>query len=254
MGRVLASGYLDSLEQEGPEVAVSKHERQWERARTRVQVRVNEVGSSNAVTGFTRDISRDGLFIQMRTPFPSRTRVEVELLYKHMPVRLEGIVMHSARVPHHLQAIQASGMGVKIVRSNGSAGALAPPVAEPEPQHKVNPTPPPDDRKNRVTVGAEVDVFFGKEKRTLALHDLSASGAAFVSTSELPEAALVTMHLPLSGSGDVVEVECVPVRSRRLGEATVLAVRFDHLPHEVGTKIQAYISARHAAEATSQHD
>jgi len=203
--------------------------RRHDRRRTRVAARVTEEGVDGAISGITRDISRGGIFIQTRKPLPPGSQVRIELLHKEKPAtRLEGVVIHAARVPPHLHNLQPSGMGVRLDEPEASSAG-----ADGEPA-----------RDTRVPSSNEVMVFFGSERHLLSIHDLSASGAALVSPTPLPDITFVRMHFKLSDSADVLVVDGVPVRSKPEGSGTSIAVKFLDPPDEVVGLIDDFVRER----------
>lgn len=199
-------------------------------------MRVTTAGQEAPVSGFTRDISRDGMFIQTHHPFPPGCRVEVELLYKEQPIAVSGVVVHASRLPAHLQGLQTSGMGVKTLRpegaglTNGNGSTPSGPVAGVD-----------GVRNQRVDPGTRVAVFFGSERRVLALRSLSVSGAAIVSPEVLPQIPFVRLHFKLPGHPDLV-VDGVPVRSEEVAEGVLIALRFLDPPPEVVSRIEDFVA------------
>ena len=102
----------------------------------------------------------------------------------------------------------------------------------------------PHERGERVRTEAEVVVFFGSERHLMALRNLSASGAVIVSDFELPETAFMRMHVRLTASSEVIELDGVPVRSTPVAEGTLTAVRFLDPPDDVVARIEAFVTAR----------
>jgi len=209
------------------EAVVGTNKRRSERTRTRLPAKVTQVDSGASINGFTRDISKEGLFIQTRHPFGPGSRVEIELLQKERTVKLDGIVVHAARVPYHLRSLQPSGMGVEIGVPRGPAASAA-----------------PGDRGDRAETETETEVvvFFGSERHLMALRDLSASGAAIVGDFELPEGSFMRMHIKLAATSEVLELDGVPVRSEAVEEGTLTAVNFLSPPAEVVERIKAFVA------------
>ena len=206
-----------------------KKEREHKRKRTRVAARIKGEGKEASISGFTRDISRGGLFVQTHHPFPPGTEIEVELLHKDRPAaKLKGTVVHACRVPPHLHTLQASGMGVKL------APQSVPPGLE-------GATPRSD---ARAASTKEVLAFFGSDRHLLSIRDLSASGAALISKTPLPEISSVRLHFKLSDRPETLVVDGVPVRSRPLDGGTLIAVRFLDPPDNVVALIEDFVRER----------
>jgi PilZ domain len=210
--------------------------RRSERTRSRVQVRIKEAGAAGSITGFTRDISRDGLFVQTHQPLRPGTEVEVELLYRTHTTEVEGVVVHAARAPSHLQGLETSGMGIRVRRPQAPS-----PVSGGTARDGL-----------RVAPQTEAMIFFGSERHQVALHDLSASGAALIAGERLPEIAFLRVRLRLTRASDPVELEAVPVRQEPWEEGTLLAVRFLAPPPDVVARIDAFSARRAPARAAEE--
>lgn len=214
-----------------------REQRKAARNKSRVPVRVTRASGDTPVTGFTRDISQDGMFIQTHHPFPPGSRVEVELLYKEQPIAVSGIVVHASRLPAHMQGLQASGMGVKTLRPQETAEAS-------NESEVTSPLPPTDldsGRDERVDPSTRVAVFFGSERRLLALRSLSTSGAAIFSPEVLPQIPFVRLHFKLPGHPDLV-VDGVPVRSEEVEGGVLVALKFLDPPPEVVNRIEEFVT------------
>jgi hypothetical protein len=205
---------------------MARKQRRSKRIRERVPATVTVAGEDLSVTGFTRDISKEGLFILTRHPFAPGRKVKIELAYKDRTAHLSGVVIHAAHVPHHLRAVQSSGMGIEIARPPSApreAGAA--------------------ERGALVGTDTEAVVFFGSERHLLQLHNLSTSGAALISDFDLPEVPFIRMHVKLTAS-EVIEIDGVPVRSERLEKGSLTAVRFLEPPDEVVERIETFVNER----------
>lgn len=207
-------------------VAVAKQRRKSKRTRTRVKALVTKAGTDKPVTGFTRDISPEGLYIHTRAPFPPGTSIAIELHYPDERIDLEGVVVRAERVPVQMQGILKPGMGVKVRTSPGMARATG------------------NSRNTRVPLGSDVVVFFGSERLLLKLHDLSATGAALLAEEELPEMAFVRLHLKLPTSTEVIELEGVPVETRQVGSNSLIAINFLDPPASFLSQIETLIGER----------
>jgi len=209
---------------------VDKHRRQDERKRARVKARVSAKGSGESVSGFTRDLSRGGVFVQTRKPFAPGTPIKVELLYPDDQIELEGVVVRALRLPGHLQGSQASGMGIRFPDSTELARVAG------------------LQRKARIALGSDVVVFFGSERLHFELHDLSTSGAALLSPTDLPVTGFLRIHFKLPSTGEVLELEGVPVSRRPHDGKTLIGVDFiDPTPESVA-RIEALIAERRGGE------
>lgn len=69
-------------------------------------------------SGFTEDISSQGLFIRTVSPYPPNTRLSIELLAPDDSIiRLEGVVRWIKKVPVNLmQFVKKGGMGINITK------------------------------------------------------------------------------------------------------------------------------------------
>jgi len=207
--------------------SVSKQERQSERTRTRVKAVVHQAGADKSVTGFTTDISREGLFIQTRNPLPPGTPIKIELTYSDGRIDLEGVVVRAERVPVQLQGAMKAGMGIRIHPSPDMSRATG------------------TSRPARVPLGSDVVVFFGSERLLLKLHDLSASGAALLAEEKPPDMTFVRLHLKLPSVSGVIELEGIPVGTpRQLGEHSLIAINFLDPPAEFVSRIEALLEER----------
>jgi uncharacterized protein (TIGR02266 family) len=207
-----------------------KHRRQDERRRARVKARVSPRTGGDAVSGFTRDLSRGGMFIQTRKPFAPGTPIKVELFYPDNQVELQGVVVRALRIPGHLQGNQASGMGIRFPDSAELAKVAG------------------LQRKARIAVGSDVVVFFGSERHHLELHDLSTSGAALLSATDVPVTGFLRIHFKLSSTGEVIELEGVPVSKRAHDGKTLIGVDFiDPTPESVA-RIETLIAERKGSQ------
>ena len=209
---------------------MDKHRRQDERRRARVKARVSAKGSGESVSGFTRDLSRGGVFVQTRKPFAQGTAIKVQLLYPEETVELEGVVVRALRLPGHLQGNQASGMGIRFPDSTELARVAG------------------LQRKARIALGSDVVVFFGSERLHLELHDLSISGAALLSPTDLPVTGFLRIHFKLSSTGEVLELEGVPVSTRPHDGQTLIGVDFIDPSPESVARIEALIAERRGGE------
>lgn len=209
---------------------MAKQERRSERIRTRVKARVTTAGDDKPLTGFTRDVSKESLFIQTRVPLPRGTPIEIELHYPDERVDLRGLVVRAERVPVQLQGSIKGGMAVKVRPTAAMARVAGSP------------------RNPRIPLDSNVVVFSGSDRHRLKLHDLSATGAALLAEEDLPDLAFVRMHFKLSSGTEVIEVEGMPVGTRPYGNQSLIAINFIDPPAEFATRIESLIDARGDSE------
>jgi hypothetical protein len=132
-------------------------------------------------------------------------------------------------------------MGVKTLRPEGTGGPSG---------QGSGPSAEADSgggRDERVDPSTRVVVFFGSQRRVLALRSLSASGAAIVSPDLLPPIPFVRLLFKLPGQPDLV-VDGVPVRSEEVAEGILVALKFLDPPPEVVTRIEDFVE-RHRLRA-----
>ncbi|HBO84581.1 MAG: pilus assembly protein PilZ [Deltaproteobacteria bacterium GWC2_42_11] len=69
-------------------------------------------------TGYTEDISNDGLFVKTVNAYPPMTRLNIEItLPDKNIVKAEGVVMWLKKVPPSLvYMVKKSGMGIRITK------------------------------------------------------------------------------------------------------------------------------------------
>ena len=92
---------------------LAKRQRKSVRAKKRLPVQVWKAGTEESLSGTTKDVSADGIFVQTQKPFPPGTQVVIEMLFSGKTIKLEGVVQQSARVAAAMQSVQTSGMGIK---------------------------------------------------------------------------------------------------------------------------------------------
>jgi Tfp pilus assembly protein PilZ len=85
------------------------------RTKRRLMVRygLNEVSK----TGFTRNLSDSGMFIQTTQIFKPGTTIQIEVVFPSGKFAIWGRVVRARRVPAQLTSIMASGMGIKFIDS-----------------------------------------------------------------------------------------------------------------------------------------
>jgi hypothetical protein len=85
------------------------------RRRRRLTVRFRPEGSQDASrTGFTEDVSAQGLFVQTVYVLPKGTALEIEIDLGEKTVTRRGVVAWAKRAPVSLAAKKRSGMGVRL--------------------------------------------------------------------------------------------------------------------------------------------
>lgn len=185
-------------------------------------------GEKEPVSGVTTEFSEEGLFFETRHPFAPDSTVKIELAFSGSTIQLEGVVDEVANDEDHLRAIQVSGMEVQIAYSDEQMDSL---VSAPLP-------------KRRIEIDSAVVVYFGADSQQLKLRDLSASGAALVSDSKLPDVSLVRIIFRLEESSYPIEVDAIPVRSEESEDGTLIGMRFLDPPNDVIEKIEGFIRER----------
>lgn len=90
--------------------------RQSPRKSQRIQVRIWARGHAGPPRrGFTTDLSSGGMHVLIATPYPSRTRLRIEVGGEARGFVVEGVVAHSHRVAPELRKVGLSGMGVRFL-------------------------------------------------------------------------------------------------------------------------------------------
>ena len=191
-------------------------------------------GESEPVSGVTRDFSEEGFFFETRYPFLPGSKVMIELAFSGSTIQLDGVVADVANSEAHLRAIQVSGMGVNVDYSTEQLKDL---VAGPAP-------------KRRIEIDSAVVVYFGSDSRQLQLRNLSASGAALMSDSELPDISFIRMIFRLTGSSYPIEVSGISVRSQETPDGTLIGMRFLDPPDRIIHEIEEFV--RKQAEKSSE--
>lgn len=81
----------------------------------RLSVRFGRKGETQTFSGQTTDLSTGGMFILTPHPFPSGTRVRVEIGEGPRGFVIEGVVAHAHRLAPELRALGRSGMGIRFL-------------------------------------------------------------------------------------------------------------------------------------------
>ena len=98
--------------------------RNRQRRARRVQVQFWRRGDSHPTSGYTTNISPTGMFIGSSAPLPLGTRVRIEVLDAENGFMIEGLVVHSIRVPTQYQQVRLSGMGIRFLKVEELVGSL----------------------------------------------------------------------------------------------------------------------------------
>jgi hypothetical protein len=93
---------------------VTPESRIAKRSPKRLQVRFG-VEKANKV-GFTRNVSKTGLFIQTNLPMPPGTILKIEVAFPTRTFALRGLVVWAKKVPARLSHLLVCGMGIRLVQ------------------------------------------------------------------------------------------------------------------------------------------
>ena len=158
---------------------------------------------------------------------PIGSQVKLEVLLENQTIQLEGTVAHANSAATQIRSLKVSGMGV-----TGDFDALQ--KYEVIGEQRVAP---------RIFLDAEVEIFFGSEKRSLTIQDLSTSGAALVSSSDLPPIAFARVNLKLTPDSPPITLDGVPIRTEKKDDVTILALQFLDPPALFVAQLEALIHA-----------
>jgi hypothetical protein len=183
--------------------------RKAERLKRRLAVKAYALDGEKTLTGTTRDISPEGMFIETSQPMPPGSRVRIEVILDKQTIQLEGIVAQANRSAHQLQSMKVSGMGI-----SGDFSALQ--KFEVVGERREAP---------RFNLNAEVEIYFGSERRGVVLQDISISGMALLSSADLPSIAFARVNLKLTPDSLPITLDGVPARIEKKDDVTVLALR-----------------------------
>ncbi len=204
---------------------MTKRTRRWKRVKRRLPARARQEGEEEVISGVTRDFSPDGLFIETQYPFSPGSKVMIELAFSGDTIQFDGVVAQASKAEAHLRAMQVSGMAVNVAFSPEQEKDL---VTDPVPKRRIN-------------IDSAVVVYFGSDNRELQLSNLSASGAALIGDSELPDISFVRMIFRLTDSSQPIEVTGIPVRSEETEDGTLIGMRFMDPPDSVVAQIEEFI-------------
>ena len=177
------------------------------------------------ISGVTTDFSHEGLSIETRFPFSPDSKVLIELAFSGRTIQLEGVVTQISGSEGQSRSIQLSGMKVEIAFSEEQLKDLV-----------TDPTPKP-----RIEINSAVVVYSGSDSHELKLRNLSASGAALIGDSEVPDISVVRMIFRLTDSSHPIEVKGMPVRSEETEDGTLLGLRFLDPPDRTISQIEEFI-------------
>ena len=208
------------------ENGVTKRRRNEKKAKRRLPAKAWKEGDwTPPVSGVTRDFSLGGLFIETRHPFSLGSKVMIELAFSGRRIKLNGVVSQVVKAEAHMRSIRVSGMDVDVAFSEEEASNLV-----------TAPTP-----KQRIKIDSAVVAYFGSESRQLQLHNLSASGAALISESRLPDVSFVRMIFSLTDSAQPIEVQGIPVRSEETEDGILIGMHFIDPPDSLIAQIEEFI-------------
>ena len=88
--------------------------RQAKRRARRVQVKFWGAEDSEPRSGYTINVSPTGLFVGTNRPLPPGRKVRLSISLEERELKLDGTVVHAARVSPLLQRLRPSGMGVRF--------------------------------------------------------------------------------------------------------------------------------------------
>jgi hypothetical protein len=185
-------------------------DRKSERLKRRLSVKAHTLDGEKTITGMTRDISPEGMFIETSQPLPIGNPIKIEVIVGTQTVHLEGTVVQANRSAHQLQSVRVSGMGV-----SGDFGALQTQEVLGERRQAT-----------RAALDAESEIFFGSEKRAVSLQDLSASGAAVRCDSPLPPITFVRVNFKFDAYVAPITLDGVQVRIEEKDGTTTMALQF----------------------------
>lgn len=85
------------------------------RAFRRLSIRFARKGETQSFSGQTTDLSTGGMFVLTPHPFPSGSRLRIEIGEGPRGFVIEGVVAHAHRLPPELRVLGRSGMGVRFL-------------------------------------------------------------------------------------------------------------------------------------------
>lgn len=94
------------------------------RYKKRLQVRFWREGEEQPHSGYTTNVSMEGMFVATNTPVTPNERVRVEILDETRGFVVQGTVVHAARVSPLLMKLRQAGMGIRLLGIDEMIGAL----------------------------------------------------------------------------------------------------------------------------------
>ncbi len=216
---------------------MAKRSDRQKRIKRRLPGRAWKKGDKEPVSGVTGDFTEEGLFFETQYPFSPGSAVKIELAFSGSTIQLDGIVADVANSENHLRAIQVSGMGMEVAYSREQLESL---VKAPLP-------------KRRIEIDSAVVIYFGSDSRELKLRNLSASGAALISESSLPDISFVRMIFRLKDSSYPIEINGIPVRSEDTEDGILIGMRFLDPPDRVIEEIEEFVRSQ-VESSTEEHN
>ena len=156
------------------------------------------------------------------------SRITIEVILDDQTIELEGTVAQANRSAHHLQSVKVSGMGI-----TGDFSALQKFEVVGERR-----------KASRISLDSEVEIYFGSEKRGAKLQDISTSGIALVTSSDLPSIAFARVTLKLAPDSPPFTLDGVPGRIEKKEDATVLTLQLLDPPAVFVDQIEKLIHTR----------
>lgn len=151
----------------------------------RLAIRFARKGESQTFSGHTTDLSTGGMFVLTPRPFPSGTRLRIEIGEGLQGFLIEGVVAHAHRLAPELRLLGRSGMGVRFLSIGELLAEAVPALAGADGRAE----PPPKD-------GTYVVCFDAPETFLAAYRNDVRHGGLFVPTRYPAEvAALVTLEI-----------------------------------------------------------
>ena len=102
--------------------------RQAKRKARRVQVKFWGAEDAEPRSGYTINVSPTGLFVGTNRPLPPGRKVRLAISLDERELKLDGTVVHAARVSPLLQRLRPSGMGVRFERDHPELKELLKPA------------------------------------------------------------------------------------------------------------------------------
>ncbi len=203
---------------------------QLKRVSRRVPVHVSREGGRSRITAVMCDVSRRGIFIGTLHPFPLGSRVEIRLTDKSRTFRTRGIVVQRSVSPAQLTDDQIPGMRVEVTLS-----------AEQERELEEDRQP-----MSRADLSAPAVAFVGRERHSLEIKNISTTGAALTTDSDLAVTELVMLTFGLPRLSQGLAINGIVVRKEPLEKGSLVAVEFVDPSKQVVAAIDRYVSGSRA--------